>query len=112
MADCLFCRVVAGEIPATVVMEDEDTIAIEDINPQAPVHVLVIPREHSESPRALDDDRLMGALFRTAHRVAQEKGAADSGYRLLFNVGPDANQTVMHTHLHVLGGRRMGWPPG
>jgi histidine triad (HIT) family protein len=112
MADCIFCRVAAGELPATVVAEDDGVLVIEDLNPQAPVHVLVLPRRHVADIRELDDDGLLGRLVATANRVAEAKGVAGSGYRLVANVGQDAGQTVAHLHLHVLGGRPMSWPPG
>ncbi len=112
MADCIFCRIATGEIPATIVDQDADTLAFEDLTPQAPVHVLVIPRAHTASVRELDDSRLLAALLATGHRVAASRGLGEGGYRLVFNVGPDAGQSVFHTHLHVLGGRRMRWPPG
>lgn len=114
MTDCLFCRIVAGEIPAKVVHEGTDTLAFADISPQAPTHVLVIPREHhaTAADAAAADPALLGSIVATAHRVAADVGVADSGYRLVFNTGPDANQTVQHVHCHLLGGRPMSWPPG
>jgi histidine triad (HIT) family protein len=108
----MFCRIAAGEVPARVVAEDDGVLAIEDLNPQAPVHVLVLTRRHLADIREVDDDGLLGRLVATANRVAAEKGVAEPGYRLVVNVGPDAGQTVAHLHLHVLGGRRMSWPPG
>ena len=111
MADCLFCRIVAGEIPAQIVYQDENAIAFRDINPQAPVHVLVIPRKHIPAIADLggeDCSHLMEAI----NRVARQEGVAESGYRVVTNCGPDAQQTVFHLHWHVLGGRAMGWPPG
>ncbi|HET9985369.1 MAG TPA: histidine triad nucleotide-binding protein [Longimicrobiales bacterium] len=111
---CLFCRIVAGEIPAKVVRQDDDTVAFRDVNPQAPVHVLVVPRRHIPSVNALaaDDAALVGKLFLAAREIAGAEGIADSGYRLVMNTGPDAGQSVDHIHLHVLGGRHVGWPPG
>ncbi|MBX6365579.1 MAG: histidine triad nucleotide-binding protein [Gemmatimonadetes bacterium] len=111
---CLFCRIVAGEIPAKVVRQDEETVAFRDINPQAPVHVLVVPRRHIASVNALAaaDAALVGALFLAAREIAAAEGLADAGYRLVMNTGPDAGQSVDHIHLHVLGGRHLGWPPG
>ena len=111
---CLFCSIVAGDIPATVVFQNDELLAFRDINPQAPTHVLVIPRAHREHPGELtaDDEALMGRVIRAAGDVARQEGIADSGYRLVVNAGPDANQTVPHIHVHVLGGRAMGWPPG
>jgi len=113
-SDCLFCRIVAGSIPANVIHQDEDVIAFRDISPQAPVHVLVIPREHIPSLDAAADahGKLMGKLLHTARDVARAEGIADGGYRAVLNVGADAGQAVHHIHLHVLGGRGLGWPPG
>ena len=112
MPDDIFCRIANHQLNATYVYEDEDVVAIEDINPGAPSHVLVIPKQHYDNVRALDNPALLGKMFATAHRVAEQKGMEASGYRLVFNVGPDAGQSVDHVHLHVLGGRRMSWPPG
>ena len=109
--DCIFCKIVRGEIPAKVVLRDEATLAFEDINPQAPVHVLVIPTEHFDDAHAVPGS-VLEAMYATAERVARERGVVDSGYRMVFNRGADAGQTVFHAHLHVLGGRRLGWPPG
>jgi histidine triad (HIT) family protein len=111
---CLFCSIVAGEIPATIVFQNDELLAFRDINPQAPTHVLVIPRVHREDPGELttDDEALMGRVIRAASDIARQEGIAESGYRLVVNAGPDANQTVPHIHVHVLGGRAMGWPPG
>lgn len=114
MSDCLFCRIAAGEIPADIVHQDDDTVAFRDIQPQAPVHVLVIPRKHlaSYSDVGVEDVALLGQLARVAARVAKTEGVEDSGYRCVVNSGDDASQSVRHLHLHVLGGRQMGWPPG
>jgi histidine triad (HIT) family protein len=114
MADCLFCKIIAGEIPATIVYQDERLIAVKDINPQASTHVLVIPRRHISSLNELtaEDDALVGAMTRRAAAIAREHGHADRGYRTVFNTNADAGQSVFHIHLHVLGGRRFGWPPG
>ncbi len=116
MADCLFCAIVAGDVPAEVVRSDELTVAFRDINPQAPVHVLVVPRRHivnANTVTVADADDVM-ALFAAAQEVARAEGIADQdrGYRLVFNVGPDALNSVDHLHLHVLGGRTFEWPPG
>lgn len=114
MPDCLFCRLVAEEIPATVVREDELTVAFRDVDPQAPTHVLVIPRAHHADVGALavaEPDTLV-AVLRAAAAVAAAEGVADSGWRLVFNTGADAGQSVAHVHGHVLGGRQIGWPPG
>lgn len=112
--DCLFCRIAAGEIPADVVAQDELVVAFRDINPAAPTHVLVIPRAHVVSAAALgeDDTVLLGRLIAVANQVAASEGIADGGYRLVTNVGDDGGQSVHHLHLHVLGGRRLSWPPG
>lgn len=112
--DCLFCRMVAGDVPATIVLQDERAIAIRDINPQAPMHVLVIPREHMESldEASHKDEALLGHLLRMAARIANEEGYSESGYRTVINTGAGAGQSVFHLHAHVLGGRPMNWPPG
>lgn len=112
-ADCLFCRIAAGEIPATKVHEDDLVLAIRDINPQAPTHILVMPREHVASAADLGDadGPLAGRLFAVAAALARDEGL-DRGWRLVVNTGPDGGQTVAHLHLHLLGGRRMTWPPG
>jgi histidine triad (HIT) family protein len=114
VADCLFCRIVAGEIPATIVFQDDAVVAFRDITPQAPMHVLVIPRQHVGSLNDLTeaDDELVGRLVRTGAAIADQHGHAAGGYRTVFNCNADAGQTVFHVHLHVLGGRRMTWPPG
>jgi len=111
---CLFCRIVAGEIPAKRVYEDEHVVAFEDINPQAPVHVLLLPKRHVATLNDLQegDDQLVGNLVRRAAAIANEHGLAAGGYRTVFNCNSDAGQTVFHIHLHLLGGRRMTWPPG
>lgn len=110
--DCLFCRIVRGEIPAKLVAEDEHCVAFRDINPQAPTHVLVIPREHVPSLNEATDAAAIGRLSLMAARIAREEGLAERGYRTVVNTNADAGQTVFHIHLHLLGGRRMGWPPG
>ena len=114
MSDCLFCRVVAGEIPAKVVFQDEHLVAFQDINPQAPMHVLIVPRRHVATLNDLSgtDDALVGEMVRRAASIASEQGYAQRGYRTVFNCNPDAGQTVFHIHLHVLGGRPLTWPPG
>ncbi len=114
MKECLFCRIVAGESPATRVYEDEHLVAINDIHPQAPLHALVLPRRHIATLNDLrpDDDQLIGRMMRCAAEIARSRGFADSGYRALLNCNRDALQSVFHIHLHVLGGRRFGWPPG
>jgi histidine triad (HIT) family protein len=111
--DCLFCRIVAGEVPSDRVHEDEEVIAFRDINPKAPVHLLVIPRRHVTDAHALTDadGPLLARLFAVVRAVAQGEGLVN-GYRVVTNVGEEAGQTVFHLHLHLLGGRPMGWPPG
>ena len=115
MADsCLFCRIVAGEVPASKVYEDDQLVAFNDINPQAPMHVLVVPRTHVATVNDLlpEHDALVGAMMRRAAAIAAGRGFAAGGYRTVFNCNSDAGQTVFHIHLHVIGGRRLGWPPG
>lgn len=114
MADCLFCRIVAGEIPASIVFQDERMVAFKDITPQAPTHILVVPKRHIATLNDLvpEDDGLVGEMTRRAAAIAKEQGLADRGYRVLFNCNAEAGQTVFHIHLHLVGGRRMGWPPG
>jgi histidine triad (HIT) family protein len=110
-ADCIFCKVVAGEVPAKVVERGGEAIVIEDINPQAPVHVLVIPTTHYPNAPDVPGD-VLERMYALARQVAEARGVAESGYRMVFNLGPDAGQTVFHAHLHVLGGRKLSWPPG
>ena len=114
MSECLFCRIGSGQIPAKVVLQDEEILAFEDVNPQAPVHVLVIPKRHIEGliETKADDKALLGHLLEAATQVAAKKGIAESGYRVVANTGRNGGQTVFHLHLHVLGGRQMTWPPG
>jgi histidine triad (HIT) family protein len=111
---CLFCKIVAGEIPSKRVHEDDELLAFEDIKPEAPVHVLIIRKRHIESVNHLQtsDDQLVGAMVRLAAQIARERGVHDSGYRTVLNCNSNAGQTVFHIHLHLLGGRRMSWPPG
>ena len=110
--DCLFCRIVRKEIPATLVAETEHCVAFRDINPQAPVHILVIPREHVASLNETKDPALVGRLQLLAAKLASQEGLSTRGYRTVINTNADAGQTVFHLHLHLLGGRRFGWPPG
>ena len=112
--DCLFCKIARGQIPASLVHQDAAVTAFRDINPQAPTHVLVIPNRHIASTSELrpEDDELVGRLVRTAARIAASEGLEAGGYRLVANFGADAGQTVWHLHVHLLGGRRMSWPPG
>jgi len=114
MSDCLFCKIAGGKIPAKLVHQDQDTVAFEDINPQAPLHVLVIPRQHVATMNDLgpEHDQLMGKLYRVAATIAKERGFAESGWRAVMNANRQGGQLVFHVHLHVLGGRQMDWPPG
>jgi histidine triad (HIT) family protein len=111
---CLFCRIIAGDVPAKKVYEDDDMVAFDDINPQAPMHVLVVPKAHVATLNELDrgSDALVGAMVRRAAAIAADRGYAERGYRTVFNCNAEAGQTVFHLHLHVLGGRRLAWPPG
>ena len=112
--NCLFCRIIEGQIPGEFVHQDERCVVIRDINPQAPMHVLVIPREHLESldDVAQKDESLVGHLLHVGARVANDHNQSDSGYRTVINTGAGAGQSVFHLHVHVLGGRPMNWPPG
>ena len=114
MSDCLFCSIAAGDIPATRVHEDDDVVAFRDINPQAPVHILVIPREHIASAADLTpaQDPLWGRLLHVAQSLAETEEIDQDGYRIVTNIGANGGQTVNHLHLHLLGGRAMTWPPG
>ena len=114
MTDCLFCRLINKEIPSKLVYEDEKVLAFEDIKPQAPAHILIIPKKHLASLKEADenDQNLLGYLLLTARKIAQDKGLAESGFRLVINSGPDSGQEVNHLHVHLLAGRRFGWPPG
>ncbi|MGH7551351.1 MAG: histidine triad nucleotide-binding protein [Gemmatimonadota bacterium] len=114
MTDCLFCRIVSGEIDAKIVEERDDWVAFHDVNPQAPVHVLIVPREHVATINDVEErhQELVGAMVRAAAKIAGAHGIAEDGYRLVFNTNPGAGQSVFHVHLHLLGGRGMRWPPG
>ena len=114
MADCLFCRIAEGDIPASIVYQNDRLVAFQDINPQAPLHVLVIPRRHISTLNDLThaDHDLIGEMIDRAAAIAQERSYADSGYRVVLNCNRDAGQTVFHVHAHVLAGRPMAWPPG
>ncbi len=113
MADqCLFCRIASGEIPAKVVAEDATCMAFRDVNPQAPVHVLVIPRAHVPSLNEVTSPSLFADVLQMAREVAKQEGIAASGYRVVFNTNADGGQTVFHLHAHLMGGRHMAWPPG
>ena len=111
---CLFCRIIAGEIPGDFAHQDERCVVLRDINPQAPMHMLVIPREHLESldDASQKDEALLGHLLRVSARVANDQGQAEGGYRTVINNGEGAGQSVFHLHVHVLAGRQMNWPPG
>ncbi|MDQ3810956.1 MAG: histidine triad nucleotide-binding protein [Chloroflexota bacterium] len=113
-SDCIFCRIVAREVPATIVHQDERVTAFRDLNPQAPVHLLLVPNQHIANTEALEPehDAVIGQLVRSAGQVARDQGVAESGYRLVVNTGRDANNLVPHLHVHLLGGRQLGWPPG
>jgi histidine triad (HIT) family protein len=114
MSDCLFCKIAAGQIPAKLVHQDDDTVAFMDINPQAPTHLLVIPRKHIPTLNDLTpaDDGVVGKVYRVAARLAAEQGIAAEGWRAVVNTNRGAGQTVFHVHVHVLGGRALAWPPG
>jgi histidine triad (HIT) family protein len=114
MSDCIFCKIGAREIQSMVVYEDPEIIAFRDINPQAPVHILVIPKKHYGSPNEFEeqDGALLGRLMLAAQQIAQQEKIADRGYRMVLNCGQDGGQSVAHVHLHLLGGRQLGWPPG
>ena len=109
---CLFCRIVRGEIPAKLVAESPECVAFRDVNPQAPTHVLVVPRLHVASLDSADDAELLGRLSLMAAQIARDEGIAETGYRTVINTGHDAGQSVQHIHLHLLGGRHLSWPPG
>jgi histidine triad (HIT) family protein len=113
-AACLFCKIIAREIPGAIVYEDDTVLAFNDINPQAPTHVLVVPKQHIETLNDLqpEHDRLVGELVRRAAAIANERGISAAGFRTVFNTNREAGQTVFHIHLHLLGGRSLGWPPG
>jgi histidine triad (HIT) family protein len=112
--ECIFCKIVSKQIPANLVYQDEQVTAFRDLNPQAPTHVLLVPNQHIPNTETLEPehDAIVGAVMRTARSIARSAGIADSGYRLVVNTGRDANNTVAHLHVHLLGGRAMSWPPG
>lgn len=114
MENCLFCKIVEGQIPAKIVYQDQDVVAFEDINPQAPQHVLFIPRRHIASMTDITpaDGPLLASIYIAATKVARELRIAESGFRFVTNVGPDSGQSVFHLHFHLLGGRKLAWPPG
>ncbi len=112
MSDCLFCKMAVGEITPDIVYQDDSVLAFRDINPQAPVHILIIPKRHVKTLNELDDTELAGKLLSTAVKLAKQEGLADDGYRTVFNCNQQGGQEVFHLHLHLLGGRQMLWPPG
>lgn len=114
MEDCIFCKIINKEIPASMVFEDEKMIAFNDTNPQAPIHILLIPREHFASLNDIPEEKksILSHLVLKARQIAQEKEIAEKGYRIVLNTAKDSGQEVFHIHLHLLGGRRMNWPPG
>ncbi len=114
MSDCLFCKILEGEIPADIVFASDDVLAFRDVNPQAPTHILIIPREHIATTNDLSENHelIMGRLFSAAKSIAGQEGISDEGYRMVVNCNEKAGQTVFHIHMHLLGGRSMTWPPG
>ena len=110
--DCLFCRIIRGEIPATFVAQTPECVAFRDINPQAPTHIVIVPRAHIPTLADVKDPLIVGQMTRLATDLARSEGVAASGFRVVVNTNGDAGQTVFHLHMHLLGGRRMGWPPG
>ena len=112
--DCLFCKIIAGDIPSAKVYEDDKVYAFRDIGPQAPVHVLIVPKEHIASANELTEENasIVGHIFAVAAKIAKDEGIADGGYRIVNNCGQDGGQTVGHLHFHMLGGRSLAWPPG
>jgi histidine triad (HIT) family protein len=114
MPDCLFCKIINRQIPGSIVYEDDRVLAFNDINPQAPTHVLIVPKQHIETLNDLQggDDQIVGELVRRAAAIAKERGISAGGYRTVFNTNRDAGQSVWHIHLHLLGGRSLAWPPG
>jgi len=114
MTDCIFCKIISGDIPGDIIYQDDDVLAFRDLNPQAPTHFLVIPKKHISTINDLqsEDAELVGKLYLAAKQVAKDEGIAESGYRAVMNCNAGAGQSVFHIHLHVLGGRGMSWPPG
>ena len=112
--ECLFCKIVLGDVPADIVHEDDQVLALRDINPRAPIHILIIPKQHLESLASVADENrdLMGHMMLTTKKIARDEGLSQSGYRTVLNIGADGGQTVDHLHLHLLGGRALRWPPG
>ena len=114
MSDCIFCKIIGGEIPSNAIYEDDNVFAFEDLNPQAPLHVLIIPKQHIATINDLDKDNadVIGKLYLAAKKIAADAGYSDDGYRVVMNCGESAGQTVFHIHLHLLAGRSLSWPPG
>lgn len=114
MSDCLFCRLIKGEVKSKVIYEDDEVFAFEDINPQAPIHILIVPRKHISGLTQLEeeDKELVGKVHWAAKKIAEDRSVFRSGFRMVINSGPDAGETVKHLHLHLLGGRKLSWPPG
>lgn len=113
MEDCIFCKIVAGEMEADIVHRDEDVVAFRDINPQAPIHIQIIPTTHIRTVKEMDaEGELLENMIRVANKLAVDEGISEDGYRLVINCGPQAGQSVYHLHLHLLGGRPLSWPPG
>lgn len=114
MEGCIFCKIVHREIPSSIVFEDDDILAFNDINPQAPVHILLVPKEHFASLNAIPEEKkdILSSLLLKTRQIAEEKAIARSGYRIVLNTERDSGQQVFHIHFHLLGGRRMSWPPG
>ena len=112
--DCIFCKIVAGQIPAAIVLQNDQVTAFRDVNPQMPTHILIVPNQHIANTEALEPehDVVVGSVVRAAREIARQERLSERGYRLVINTGPDANNTVAHLHLHLLGGRTMSWPPG
>ena len=112
--ECLFCKIVLGDVPADIVHEDDQVLAFRDINPRAPIHILIIPKQHLESLASVADENrdLMGHMMLTTKKIARDEGLSQSGYRTVINIGADGGQTVNHLHLHLIGGRALRWPPG
>jgi histidine triad (HIT) family protein len=114
MTDCLFCKIRDGEIPADIVFENDDVLAFNDVNPQAPIHIIIIPRKHISTINDVEDadEAILGRLFSVAKEIAKQRGVSDDGYRLVVNCNEKAGQTVFHIHMHLMAGRAMTWPPG
>ena len=112
MSDCIFCKIANGEIPSNFIYQDENVVAFRDVNPQAPVHILVIPKKHIASSAAVEDPSVWSSLMSSAVKIAHDAGLEDKGYRMVINTGEQGGQSVPHLHLHLLAGRNLGWPPG